>query len=246
MMMHDVTLATNGGGRASAPPPLFAIVAAAGEGQRLGCLDGEGKAGVLVCGKPLVVWSLTAVERAPGLAGGVLVVRQGDLERAREWLARALSAPGKWRLTVGGATRDASVYAGLREAPAESKLVLVHDAARPLLAEADLRAVVDAAERDGAAILASPVADSLKRVKEQRMIADVEREGLWCAETPQVVRRDWLLEAYRSGGAEATDEAGRLAALGRPVTVVKSHLPNLKVTRECDLQIAEGYLRGSA
>ncbi len=220
---------------------LFAIVVAAGEGHRLG--RHGGKAGVMLLGEPMVVWSLRAVNCAPQILGGVLVTREEEVDTARrDWLTRGVQEPRSWRVVSGGATRSESVAVGLAQVPEQCFLVLVHDAARPLLAQQDLEHVVAVARNCGAAILASPVADTLKRVQGDTVRADVDRSGLWQAETPQVMRRDWLQEACQVGDPAATDEAGWLTARGRSVRVVESLMPNLKVTRSCDLQLVEALL----
>ncbi|MCI0651706.1 MAG: 2-C-methyl-D-erythritol 4-phosphate cytidylyltransferase, partial [Planctomycetes bacterium] len=164
---------------------LFAIVAAAGTGSRLGAP--QRKAGVVIAGKALVVWTLEALRSCPHLAGGVLVVHEDDLATAqREWLPAAGLAGSGWEVSLGGKTRAESVRAGLALAPVTASRVLVHDAARPAVSAADLAAVVEAARESGAAILASAVADTLKRGRDGIIIESLERTGLYRAETPQV------------------------------------------------------------
>ena len=122
----------------------------------------------------------------------------------------------------GGAERADSVEAALARVKPEADFVCVHDAARPCLAEAWIDEIFAAAEKTGAAIFAMPVAGTLKRVGADRTIEEtVSREHLWEAQTPQVFRRQLLLDAYaKRAGFQATDDAQLVERLGHPVTVV--------------------------
>jgi 2-C-methyl-D-erythritol 4-phosphate cytidylyltransferase len=123
--------------------------------------------------------------------------------------------------------------------------VAIHDAARPCLADPWIDAVFDAAQRDGAAILASPVQATLKRVdQKKRVAATIDRESLWEAQTPQVFRRDLIIDAYAKRDREAvTDDAQLVERLGHAVTVVPCSPLNLKITTRDDLKLAEQVLK---
>ncbi|MEJ7765267.1 MAG: 2-C-methyl-D-erythritol 4-phosphate cytidylyltransferase, partial [Acidimicrobiales bacterium] len=142
-----------------------------------------------------------------------------------------------------GATRSASVRAGLAQVPEGVDAVIVHDAARPLahpgLFSAVLQALVDGA--DGA-VAAVPVADTLKRVGDDRVVVEtVDRSGLWAVQTPQGFRLDVLRVAH-AGEPEATDDAGLVEANGGRVVVVPGDRRNLKVTDPADLDLLEGLM----
>lgn len=202
------------------------------------------------------------------MAGGVqrvcLVVPADDFEAMVDKVCQA-GLDDCCTLVVGGQTRAASVARGVdavfdwMEAEAQHAssgaqsitagmspqdvLVAVHDAARPFVSEADVRAVVAAAERDGAAILGRRCVDTMKRVAADRIIQTVERSGLWHAQTPQVFRIDWLRAGLADETAAAsagglTDDAALLEASGRSVTMVESSDINIKVTTQDDLQFA--------
>jgi len=145
----------------------------------------------------------------------------------------------------GGAERSDSVSAALARVKPEADFVCIHDAARPCLADAWIDEVFRAAEKSGAAILAIPVANTLKRVGRDRKIAEtVAREGLWEAQTPQVFRRDLLVDAYAARGEfSATDDAQVVERFGRAVTVVPGSPINLKITTKEDLRLAEQALK---
>ena len=145
----------------------------------------------------------------------------------------------------GGAERSDSVANALARVKTSSEYVAVHDAARPCLANEWIDAVFAAAEKSGAAILATPVVSTLKRVGADRTIQEtIERQNLWEAQTPQVFRRDLLLKAYaQSGISSATDDAELVQRLGHPVTVVPGSPINLKITTREDLRFAAYALK---
>lgn len=149
------------------------------------------------------------------------------------------------QVVEGGNERYDSVAAALARVQADVEFVAVHDAARPCLAEAWIDSVFAAATKTGAAILATPVTSTLKRVGADRTITEtVSREGLWEAQTPQVFRRELLLEAYARRGTEgATDDAQLVERIGHPVTLVPGSAMNLKITTKDDLRLAAAILR---
>jgi 2-C-methyl-D-erythritol 4-phosphate cytidylyltransferase len=144
----------------------------------------------------------------------------------------------------GGAERYDSVTRALTRVKPELELICIHDAARPCLADEWITRVFEAAERTGAAILGVPVTNTLKRVGANQQIGEtVSREGLWEAQTPQVFRRQLLLDAYaQRGDFKATDDAQLVERLGRPVTIVQGSPINLKITTREDLRLAEKLL----
>ena len=149
------------------------------------------------------------------------------------------------QVVEGGDERYDSVAKALARVQPEVEFIAVHDAARPCLVDAWIDAVFAAATKSGAAILATPVTGTLKRVGQGRTITEtVSREGLWEAQTPQVFRRDLLLQAYAQRGSEpATDDAQLVERLGHPVTVVPGSPMNLKITTKDDLRLAAAILR---
>ncbi|HET6881199.1 MAG TPA: 2-C-methyl-D-erythritol 4-phosphate cytidylyltransferase [Pirellulales bacterium] len=144
----------------------------------------------------------------------------------------------------GGKERADSIERALARVKSDVDFVAVHDAARPCIADEWITRVFDAAEKSGAAILALPVAATLKRVKANTIVETVSREGLWEAQTPQVFRRQLLLDAYaKRGNFQATDDAQLVERLGQPVTVVQGSPINMKITTQEDLRLAEQALR---
>lgn len=148
-------------------------------------------------------------------------------------------------IVTGGVERSDSVQAALAHVRPDIDFVAVHDAARPCLTEAWIDTVFERAEQTGAAILAIPVNGTLKRVADNKTIREtVPREALWEAQTPQVFRRQLLIDAYaRRGTAPATDDAQLVERLGHPVTVVPCSAMNVKITSKDDLRLAGAILK---
>jgi 2-C-methyl-D-erythritol 4-phosphate cytidylyltransferase len=145
----------------------------------------------------------------------------------------------------GGEHRTDTVQRALERVKGDVDFIAVHDAARPCIAEPWIDSVFAAAERDGAAILAAPVQATLKRADDKKRItATVNRADLWEAQTPQVFRRELLIEAYAKRGRDAvTDDAQLIERLGKPVTIVSCSALNLKITSRDDLKLAEQVLK---
>jgi 2-C-methyl-D-erythritol 4-phosphate cytidylyltransferase len=145
----------------------------------------------------------------------------------------------------GGQQRADSVEAALARVKPQADFICVHDAARPCLTDAWIDQVFAAAEKSDAAIFAIPVAGTLKRVNANHVIEEtVAREGLWEAQTPQVFRRQLLLDAYaKRAGFDATDEAQLVERIGHPVTVVRGSPINMKITTKEDQRLAEQAMK---
>lgn len=218
-----------------------AVVVAAGKGERFGATD---KVLLPLLGRPVLAWTLAALEECQVVAEVIVVA--GDHTRGRiEDLVAVGSCPKVRHIVPGGARRQDSVLAGLR-ATGDREVVLIHDSARPLATAAQFHACAAAARESGAAIIARPVPDTLKRVCDGRIEATIPRDNLWAAQTPQGFRRQVILDAYDSAvgrSGEFTDEASLLEARGAPVRVVQSEGLNLKITLPEDLPVVEALLR---
>jgi 2-C-methyl-D-erythritol 4-phosphate cytidylyltransferase len=215
---------------------VWAIVVAGGSGRRFG----GPKQFLTLAGRPVASWSVaTARAVADGI---VLVVPVGLLDGGDDaaWLGDGGWTDRPDRVVEGGATRAASVRAGLAAVPDDASIILVHDAARPLATKALFASVVEAVASGGAAgaIPVVPVADTLKRVTDGAVAATVERDGLVTVQTPQAFMAATLRAAHATTG-EATDDAGLLERLGETVRTVPGDPRNLKLTRPDDLAVAE-------
>lgn len=174
----------------------------------------------------------------------VVVIAPDDREMFLDTFGANLAFMGI-DLAIGGDKRATSVRNGLAKLSAGIDLVAIHDAARPCLAKNWLDEVFTVASRTGAAILATPVTATLKRVDAARaIVATVDRTGLWEAQTPQVFSHQLLANAFATDTADtATDEAQLIQATGHAVTVVPGSALNLKITTRDDLRLAEQVLK---
>jgi 2-C-methyl-D-erythritol 4-phosphate cytidylyltransferase len=220
----------------------FGLVPAAGSGSRFGIAGPKQYS--LLRGKPMLRHAIERLLAAPEVEVVFVVLAADDTEfRRHDWTSFGERiAP----LYCGGASRRESVLNGLvacASAVDPNDWMLVHDAARPCLGQAELRRLIERAGADEiGGILAVPVADTLKRADEDRRIVETEpRDGLWQAQTPQMFRHGMLMRALRDT-AHVTDEAGAVEALGYKARLVEGDTRNLKVTFPSDLRIAEGIL----
>lgn len=151
------------------------------------------------------------------------------------------------QIANGGAERFESVANALAMVKEEADFVAIHDAARPCVTAELIDTVFTSAAKMGAAMLAVPVTDTLKRGDDKGLVKEtVERRGLWLAQTPQVFRRDWLMEAYAKRaqlGRDITDDAQMIEALGHPVYLIQGSTTNIKITAREDLALAEAVLK---
>ncbi len=208
----------------------WGIVVAGGTGSRFG----TAKQFESIAGARLVD---RAVETATGACDDVVVV----LPDGFTWDGARVTAA-----VVGGATRSASVRAGLTEVPASATIVVVHDAARPLASPALFEAVIRAVHSGAdAAVPAVPVPDTMKRVDGDRVVETVARDEFVAVQTPQAFRADRLRAAHASG-TDATDDAALIEEAGGQVVIVPGDPANLKVTTPADLAAATALVAGAS
>jgi 2-C-methyl-D-erythritol 4-phosphate cytidylyltransferase len=216
------------------------ILLAAGRGERFG--EDRSKILAPLAGRPLVLHSLLRFQAHPEVDEIVLVAPPGEDLPWRQFMLRDVAAP-KLRATVpGGAERQDSVRAGLAEVSAEAELLLIHDAARPLVPARLIADVLRAAREHGAALPLLAVADTVKRREGPLAGATLPRETLGLAQTPQAFRAEFYREALAAAdrdGIKATDDVALVERLGRPVAWVEGAEQNLKVTTAADLQYLE-------
>ncbi|MHC4380155.1 MAG: 2-C-methyl-D-erythritol 4-phosphate cytidylyltransferase [Planctomycetota bacterium] len=222
-----------------------AVLVAAGLGRRMG---GTNKALLRLAGRPVLAHSLETLKSSPSIGRIYLVMNDLDLQRLHdEWHTDPV-ALGADEVVAGGAERWLSSRNGCYAAGNGLPYLLVHDAARPLLAAEDLESVLAAARRSGAALAAEPLADTLKQgCSDTRVQQTLPREGLWRAQTPQVAKSAWMLAAFEAWDVESqglpTDESMMLEHLGHAPELIPCHGPNFKITLPRDLLLAEALLR---
>ena len=216
---------------------VTAIIAAGGLGARFG--GAQPKQLVALKGRAILQRAVEAFLQSPEVADVVVALPSSLLRQPPAYLSHP-----RVRLVEGGASRRASVAAAFEVARDTATLVVVHDAARPLVSQALIARTIEAAQRDGAAIAALPVHDTVKRGTAAGLIAEtVPREGLFLAQTPQAFQVDVLGQAL-AGAAEgdATDEAMLVERTGHPVRLVEGDPRNLKITTAEDVRMAESLL----
>jgi 2-C-methyl-D-erythritol 4-phosphate cytidylyltransferase len=215
---------------------------AAGSGSRVG--GKELKQFRWVAGKPMLLHSLQTFMARPDVVSVVCVLPQALAGDPPPWIFQC--DVDRLMISVGGKTRQRSAANGLDDLPDEAEIVLIHDAARPLVTDAAVERVIDATRRSGAAIPALPVADTLKKVGDDLVVEQtIDRGRLWRAQTPQGFRRELIVRAHREAAAshvEATDDAALCERLGIPVAVVRGTERAIKITDEADFVRAESLL----
>jgi 2-C-methyl-D-erythritol 4-phosphate cytidylyltransferase len=225
--------------------PRFAVILpAAGRSSRF--KDKEKKPYVNLDGR--AVWLRTAelfITR-DDVALTLLVIDKDDEEMVRRRYTPNMAFMNI-KLVHGGNERFDSVANALAHLPADADFVAIHDSVRPCVTAEQIGEVFAKAAETGAALLAVPVSDTVKRVDDKRKVqGTLPRQGLWLAQTPQVFRRDWLEAAY-AGRAQLkqaiTDDAQLIEAAGHPVVVVEGSPSNLKITTRGDLSLADAILK---
>ncbi len=226
-------------------PPSSLVIPAAGESSRLP--GRQRKSYRDLAGRPLLLRTLEAFQNRDQGMGFireiVLLVHPRELEKLKRDWRKPLEALKVSCILAGGSTRAHSVALGVLATSPSSQLVLIHDAARPLVTPAEIRAVAQAAWKRGAAILALEAFETVKKVSPQgRILKTLPRNELWLAQTPQAFRRSWIHTSCKRWLQEGmrsppTDDAGFLEGR-RPVWVVPGSGGNLKVTTPQDLRRA--------
>jgi 2-C-methyl-D-erythritol 4-phosphate cytidylyltransferase len=222
---------------------ISAIVPAAGAGKRMG--SPERKQFLLVRERPVLAWTLAALQRIRWLDHIILVVPEDKVRFVQREIIEKYHLSGVANILVGGEERTDSVYIGLQHLPADIPWVMIHDGVRPFIREDLLRAAFATAQEKGNAILGVPVRDTLKKVIDQKITRSVKRDHYWLIQTPQFFQTPLLQEVYQQAIQDkfrATDDAGIMEHYGKKVTVCCGDYYNIKITSPEDLPIAERLL----
>jgi 2-C-methyl-D-erythritol 4-phosphate cytidylyltransferase len=232
---------------------VFVILPAAGIGTRMAATTGGApKQFLSLKGLPILLHSINAFLAVPRVTAIYVAVRASEQPRVSEMLDQ-YHLGGRVHVVTGGDFRQDSVANALAALPshADTDIVLVHDAVRPLIDAATIEKTIAAIERLGAAIVATPAIDTIKQVERTAdgalITATIPRELIVHAQTPQGARVPLLRKAFADAAADeftGTDESSLLERAGIPVFVVQGSSRNFKVTQPGDLEIAEFYLAG--
>ncbi len=229
---------------------IVAILPAAGLGTRMGA--GAPKQFLELDGVPILILTLRRIAACP-LVTSIIVATRGDEIERLEGLINKEKFTQPVRVVKGGDTRQDSVGQALQKVPADTELILVHDAVRPFVTVDQITRVIEEARRCKAAILGIPAMDTVKEVKRASLPEDVAlitatvpRERVVLAQTPQVFDAKLLIEAFSQAMAEgvnASDEAGLIEKIGHDVHVVLGAERNIKITKPSDMDLARFYLQ---
>lgn len=224
---------------------VTAIFPAAGSSKRMG--GGINKNLLQLAGEPILIRTLKTFSQVERVNFLIVVVAANEVEQVEELLS-ATDGLKPWRVTVGGSERQYSIANGLKLLPEDAEIILVHDAARPLISVQTINNVINAAEQFGGAIAAVPAKDTIKIVDADKFVRFTPpRRELVTVQTPQGFKREILLRAYDKAAEDnflGTDDSSLVERLGIKVKVVTSGYDNIKITTPEDLSVAETLLRG--
>ncbi|PYI99105.1 MAG: 2-C-methyl-D-erythritol 4-phosphate cytidylyltransferase [Verrucomicrobia bacterium] len=221
---------------------LTAIIVAAGDSRRMG-FD---KLFAAIAGKPVIAHTISAFQRANSV-NEIIVVAREDRQDEIKTIVRDRRSEKVRSIVPGGKHRQDSVRAGLDQLDSATRWVAVHDAARPLITPEQIERVFQQCANHGAAALAEPINDTLKRADSDLLVSgSVDRDQLYAMQTPQIFERQLLEDAYRAVCAEnifVTDEVSAVERMGRKVALVVNGDFNFKITYPRDLPLADFVLK---
>lgn len=224
-------------------PRVCAIIPAAGSSRRMG---GENKLLIELAGAPILAHTLSAFEDCELVDYIIVVAREEDIPPYHQ-LCQEFGFEKVHTIVRGGETRAHSVLEGIRNCPDGTDIVAIHDAARPLVTDAVIREAVEAAIESGGAAPVVPMKDSVKRIEDGKIAADVPRDTIAAVQTPQCFDRarieSALVRALRRC-LPLTDDCAAFEAAGLPVRATRGDYQNIKVTTPEDLLTAEAFFAG--
>ena len=205
-----------------------------------------GKALLPLLGKPLLAWTLLVFESSPEIQEIIVVVPPGQEDDCRKKILFPY-AISKAKIVSGGAERQDSLWNGFKKINPPCNIVVIHDGARPLLVRETLKKALDAAEHDGASIVAVPVKDTIKIGDEKKMVfKTLDRSLLWAAQTPQAYQYSIIEEALEKAKEDAfysTDDSSLVERMNVPVRIIPGSYENIKITTPDDVIFGETILR---
>lgn len=218
------------------------VIVAAGKGQRFG---NSGKVLATLLDTPVLAYSIEAFQQVPEITEIVVVVGE-HTEQAVMQLVSGSNWSKITEVVLGGSTRQESTDKGVNAVSSEAEVILVHDGARPLIQSQQIEACIAAAREHGGAIVAAPVTDTIKQVRDGKIESTIDRSTIWAAQTPQGFRADRLRRMMRvaaTTSAVVTDEASLAEITGEEVWIVPGDSSNLKITHPADIIVAEALVR---
>ncbi len=220
-----------------------AIIVAAGRSERMG--GKTDKAFLSLGSQPVLAYSLRVFQECSDIDAIVLVVRR-DQQVAAKGMVKLFGVSKVRSIVAGGAMRQASVEQGMQALDPDTRIVCVHDAARPCVTSALIQETIRSAKRYGSGVAATRITDTVKQVDRGQVVTStLNRERIWTVQTPQTFRFELLraaFDALAESGDTVTDEASALERLGEEVRLVPTKYPNLKITTADDLPVAAALL----
>ena len=228
-------------------PRIFALIPAAGMGKRMGA--GSNKQYLLLDGMPILAHTVRRFQEAPFIEAIYLVIPEQEIPFCQSEVVDRYGFSKVRAIVAGGAERQHSVRNGLDAMTGieQDDLVLIHDGVRPFVSQEVLRRAATAAEEFGAAVVAVPVKETVKVVRDGVITETPPREQLWLAQTPQAFRYGPIRSAHEQAAAQGflgTDDASLIERQGGQVRVVTGDYCNIKITTPEDMVLAEAFLKG--
>lgn len=219
------------------------IIAGGGKGTRFG--GNQPKQFCSIAGKPILEWTLYKFNSSPLVNSIILVIPEGMQDKSREKLS--LSSYKKIKaVTEGGKERMDSVYEGLKLIDEDTQIVLVHDGVRPLVSLSLIQKVIEKTQIYGAVVPGIPIKETIKeKNKENFVVKTIPREKVYLIQTPQGFKSELIKDVYREAefrGWRASDDAGLVEKLGKPVRIILGEEKNIKITTSFDFKVAEFFL----
>ena len=222
---------------------VTAIFPAAGASRRMG--GGTNKNFLEIDGEPVLIRTLKTFSQVERINFLIVVVAKNEVETVEKLLSAEKNLK-PYKITVGGSERQYSVANGLKLVPDDAEIVLVHDAARPLVNLQTIEKVIDEAEKFGGAIAAVHEKNTIKIIDAENFVKSTPpRSELVAVQTPQGFRKKILLDAYEKAAQDnflGTDDASLVERIGGKIKIVWSDYKNIKITTPEDIKIAESFL----
>lgn len=224
---------------------VAAILPCAGQGKRMG--SKVSKPYIEIWGRPLVTYTLDAFQAHPHIDEIVMVVRKEDLDYCRKNIVDKYRFTKVKAVVAGGKERQDSIFLGMSLLDEKTEWVVVHDGARPLVTKEILERALKTAWQKGSAVVGVPAKDTIKKVNDDLTVSETpERKTLWQVQTPQIFRKETLLNAYEQSTLnnwQVTDDASLVEKLGEKVYMVKGEYTNIKVTTPEDIFFVKEMIR---
>ena len=222
----------------------FAIIVAAGKGERMG--SKENKVFLNLLGKPMLYYTLKAFEDCSQIDEIIIVAQKNDFKKIDEIKSKYNFNKIK-NIVEGGKERQDSVYNGLTSIKHANKddIIVVHNGSNPLIKESEINDCIDSAKKFGASVCCFPLKDTIKKISDGFVEKTLDRKDVYQMQTPQAIKYGMFIEGYkniRKKNLKVTDDVSAVESLGRKVKISECSYENIKITTQDDLKIAEGIL----